>query len=202
MVIKYRQEEYAENTRRAIIEGAIELFAGNGYRRTSLDEVADRARVSKGAIYHHFSNKQDVFEAALKVVVGSHVSVISNPVRRPAEKQLALNVLFNSYLDICVDPLFSRLVLQEGPIALGWARWRVFEEEFILDNLVEPARQWLRDGYTVRVSPEMLLRALVSAIHEMALTIVDSPEPKRATAEARALINELVGSLDRLRSVG
>ena len=195
--MKYRHEEYAESTRRAILEGAISLFSVKGYAHTSLDEVAEYARVTKGAIYHHFSNKQDVFEAALTAVVSTQVGLLRNLADKTTETHQPLAGLLNSYLDTCVDPLFSRLVLQEGPIALGRASWREFEQKFILDCLIDPTRQWMRPGFIAKVSPEMLLRTLVSAIHEMALTIADSPDRERATAEARVLINELVASLDR-----
>jgi AcrR family transcriptional regulator len=199
-VTTYRRDEYAESTRKAIIEGAIQLFMGHGYLRTSLDEVAHHARVSKGAIYHHFSNKQEVFEAVLTTVTDSQVSGLRSQPGELSDARQDMAGLLGSYLETCIDPLFSRLVLEEGPIALGWTRWREFEREFILDSFIEPAQRWLQAGIDVDVSAEMLLRTLLSAVHEMALTIVDSHDRERATAEARTLIKELVASLDSRRT--
>src|SRR2546429_4647260 len=60
-----RREEYSEATKRALLDAATSLFATRGFRETSLDEVAERCRVTKGAVYHHFSSKQALFEAVL-----------------------------------------------------------------------------------------------------------------------------------------
>src|SRR2546426_897346 len=59
-----RRLEYSERTRKALVDSAVKLFTDKGYAGTSLDEIARRARVTKGALYHHFGGKQELFEAA------------------------------------------------------------------------------------------------------------------------------------------
>jgi AcrR family transcriptional regulator len=58
--------DYSESTRQALVDSAVELFTRNGYAGTSLDAIAGRARVTKGALYHHFSGKQALFEAVME----------------------------------------------------------------------------------------------------------------------------------------
>jgi AcrR family transcriptional regulator len=69
MSAKGRREEYAETTRAAIVQAAIERFTADGFVKASIDAVAESARVSKGAVYHHFTDKSDLFEAAFVAVV-------------------------------------------------------------------------------------------------------------------------------------
>src|ERR1700704_452027 len=63
MDVKSRREEYTEATRRALLDAAADLFATSGYAATSIEDVVSRARVTRGALYHHFRSKEDLFEA-------------------------------------------------------------------------------------------------------------------------------------------
>src|SRR3989442_3448107 len=66
--MRSRRADYSESTRQALVDSAVEMFAKRGYAATSLDAIAKRARVTKGALYHHFSGKQALFEAAFEAV--------------------------------------------------------------------------------------------------------------------------------------
>src|SRR4051794_27040658 len=63
--LKSRREEYSAATRKALLDSATALFAARGYARTSLDDIAAGARVTKGALYGHFESKQALFRAVL-----------------------------------------------------------------------------------------------------------------------------------------
>src|SRR6478609_1583557 len=63
-----RRQEYSASTKRALVDVARELFATQGYTGTSLDEIVAGARVTKGALYHHFSGKQALFESVFEKV--------------------------------------------------------------------------------------------------------------------------------------
>src|SRR5918994_6265056 len=63
-----RRAQYSASTKRALVEVAEELFAEQGYPATSLDQIVAGARVTKGALYHHFSGKQALFEAVFERV--------------------------------------------------------------------------------------------------------------------------------------
>src|SRR5256885_950933 len=82
--LRSRRLDYSESTRSALVDSAVELFTKRGYAGTSLDEIAKRARVTKGALYHHFSGKQSLFEAAfdqVESVVYDRLAQIMNRVR-------------------------------------------------------------------------------------------------------------------------
>src|SRR6188768_3525703 len=63
-----RRQQYSASTKRALVEIAEGLFTEHGYANTSLDQIVAGARVTKGALYHHFSGKQALFEAVFERV--------------------------------------------------------------------------------------------------------------------------------------
>lgn len=194
MTAKSRREEYAEATKEAIVKSGLELFAEKGYLRASLDEVADHARVSKGAVYHHFTNKREVFEAVFSMVSSSSISHLRTRVSAdPDAGSTNIASLLYSYFDICVDRIYYRIVLQEGPIALGWGLWRSFVQESIEQPMLGMVKNFTQYP-AAAISNELLLRILTSAIHELALTVVDNPNRSQAAQEARLLIGELAAS--------
>ena len=79
-----RRQEYSASTRRALVDVATELFTAQGYAGTSLDEIVGGARVTKGALYHHFSGKQALFESVFEKV--EERSARADPPRRPRQR--------------------------------------------------------------------------------------------------------------------
>src|SRR5690606_9647885 len=120
--------QYSASTRRALVTSAVKLFAEKGYAGTSLDEVVARARVTKGALYHHYQGKQALFEAVFEQVEEKAKATIEKRIRQSGDPwQRALEGL-RGYLEVCQDPIYRRIVLQEGPVRLGFDRWREAEE--------------------------------------------------------------------------
>ena len=76
-----RRQEYSASTKRALVDVAQELFTERGYAGTSLDEIVAGARVTKGALYHHFSGKQALFEAVFERVEDDASSSIRRAIK-------------------------------------------------------------------------------------------------------------------------
>jgi len=122
--------EYSESTRHALVDSAVDLFTKRGYAATSLDEVAKRARVTKGALYHHFSGKQALFEAAFDAVESRVMTRLAEIVVGPGDPwERAMNGI-QQYIKICLDPAYQRIVVHEAPVVMGWERWREAEDHF------------------------------------------------------------------------
>ena len=66
--VKSKKVQQGEVTRHALLDAARTLFGEQGYAATSLDEVAHTAKVTKGALYHHYSGKQELFAAVYEQV--------------------------------------------------------------------------------------------------------------------------------------
>lgn len=117
------QRERSETTAADLVRAARELFAQDGYAATSLEAVCDRARVSKGALYHHFKNKEELF----RVVCAGEQERIATAVAaayRECSQEDSWNAVFQgcrAFLEVCMDPAVQQITLLDAPGALGWA---------------------------------------------------------------------------------
>ena len=137
MSARGRREEYAETTRAAIVQAAIERFTADGFVKASIDAVAESARVSKGAVYHHFADKSDLFEAAFVVMEGRLLANLTERVAGIGDPWELMRAGVDEYLRECGQPDFRRIALEEVRVALGWVRWKEIEEK-----RPAPARRW------------------------------------------------------------
>lgn len=147
--VKSRREQYSEATRAALLEAATSLFFQRGFGRTTLEDVASATQVTRGAVYHHFANKRDLFEAVLEALekqAKQRVTAATSGVDDPWESAL---VGLDAFLEQCCDPVYGRLVWQEGPVALGWARWKECEEEHAYGLIEGFVRALLEAGQIV-----------------------------------------------------
>jgi AcrR family transcriptional regulator len=113
------RSQHAEATRRAVLTAARSLFGRNGYAQTSVDEIADAARVTKGAVYHHFAGKKALFRAVYTEVeteAQARALAAGDP-QQPAIDQLVAKM--NAYLDAALDEEIRRITLIDGPAMLG-----------------------------------------------------------------------------------
>src|SRR5437773_5827824 len=111
--VKSRREMYSEATRAALLDAATTLFAERGYAGTSLEDVATAARVTRGAVYHHFAGKQALFEAVLDQQERQADAQIVAAAVADDPWQAATQAL-DAFLTKCCEPAYSRLVWVEG----------------------------------------------------------------------------------------
>ena len=122
-----RRAQYSASTKRALIEVADELFAEHGYPATSLDPIVAGARVTKGALYHHFSGKQALFEAVFERVETDGPQPIQTGLKGERDPWLKARPACGPSSTWSSSPL-SRIVIQDGPSVLGYERFREQEE--------------------------------------------------------------------------
>jgi AcrR family transcriptional regulator len=113
------RSQHAEATRRAVLDAARSLFGRKGYAQTSVDEIADAARVTKGAVYHHFPGKEALFRAVhaeVEAEAQARTVEAGNPQQPPIDQIVAM---MNAYLDAALDDEIRRITLIDGPALLG-----------------------------------------------------------------------------------
>ena len=103
-VARRTQAERTEATTAALVDAARELFARDGYDATSLDAVAARAKVTKGAVYHHFEGKRQLFEAVFSREVERMTAPLSAAYVRKKDPWDAFGAGCRAFLDECLDP--------------------------------------------------------------------------------------------------
>jgi len=195
MTVKSRREEYAEATRRALLDAATGLFAERGYAGTSVEDIARTARVTRGALYHHFAGKRDVFEAVFEELETATIPRLL-PAEGADEDPWALLVAgFDRVLEIALEPAYQRIALVDAPAVLGWARWRELAEHHVLGLLREVLSGLMTAGLLRPQPPDLLARLLLAALVEAALTIASAPDQDRARTEAGALLRDLLEGL-------
>lgn len=195
-----RRAQYSATTKRALVDVAAAQFTEHGYAATSLDSIVAGARVTKGALYHHFSGKQGVFEAVFAKVEDEAAETIRLSLRDhddPWEKALAG---LRSFLAVVQDPTYQRVVIQDGPAILGYERFREQEErssyaivQDIVGSVLEASTYELDEP--MRQTFSRIFFGAMSAAGESVSTAED---PQRAVVRIEAAIGFI---LDGLRSI-
>ncbi|MGD0119827.1 MAG: TetR/AcrR family transcriptional regulator [Candidatus Binatus sp.] len=186
MTVKSRKLEQSIATRAALIKTARRLFARLGYAKTDIETVARRTRVTRGALYHHFKDKQDLFSAVFDLEEQKLTQKIGEAAASQANTWEGLLVGCNAFLDACLDPAVERIVLIDALAVLGWERWREIDTKYNL-RLVMAALQAAMDQGIIAPAPtDSLAHMLMGAITEAAIFIAhadDKPAARRAVGE-------------------
>lgn len=195
-----RRAAYSASTKRALIEVAEELFTDHGYAATSLDAIVAGARVTKGALYHHFSGKQALFEAVFERVENDAAKRIQKALRGqrdPWEKALAG---LRAFLSVVREPRYRRIVIQEGPSVLGYERFREQEERSTFANVLDIVRSVLAAGTWGLEEPMLhtFARIFFGAMSSAGTTVSTSDEPELEAARVEAAIGFLLAGIQVL----
>jgi len=200
MAVNSRRAEHVQDTRSALLDAARQLFAEKGYAGTGTEEIVARARVTRGALYHHFADKAGLFRAVMEAVAAELAQqLITRQLSRAAPgtegawDQLRDGV--QAFLDACTGSDFQRIVLIEGPAVLGPGAWGDLVEHHGLGLL----RTWLQraiDDHQIDPLPaDPLARVLGALIAEASLYVGQAAEPVRARAEVGATIDRILTGL-------
>jgi len=195
MTGKSRRDEYAEQTRAAVVAAAVELFSEKGYAATTIDAVAAHARVAKGGVYHHFANKADLFEAAFIAMEERLLNRVVSIVEATADTEEMVVAGIDMFLVECCDPQFRRIALEEAPAALGWARWKEIDEGFFLGLMKGGLADLATTGRYAIVDEDLTARVLLAALTEAGLAASTAKDPAAAIERARKLAGQLLEGL-------
>jgi AcrR family transcriptional regulator len=195
-LVKSRREEAVDATRSALLDSALRLFTDRGFAATSLDDVVRDARVTKGALYHHFrGGKLQLFEAVFEEVDLRLAERIAAAVPPDAGPWELVEAGLDAYLAACSDEVVRRIMFQEGPVALGWARWRELDG-CSSRELLSGTVQGLLDAGLIRPQPmELLTRLLFTTLGEAGMSVAEAADEQTARAEARRLLLDLLDGL-------
>ena len=163
--------EQSESTRRKLVRTARGLFATRGYAGTSIEDITRRARVTRGALYHHFSDKRALFRAVFEEVQGELGARITDAAMAEARPERHLEAGLNAFLDACLERDVQRIVLLDAPSVLGWEAWHEADAEHGL-GLIRTALSVAMDaGYIERQEVEPLAHMMLGAVNEAGMAI-------------------------------
>lgn len=183
--------ERSEATRTALLETARAMFAERGYAAVGTEEIVRQAGVTRGALYHHFAGKQELFEAIYEQLERELVETITTSVVADASDPLdALRAGMRAFLAACEDPALQRIAMLDAPSVLGWERWREIGQRYGLGVIQEVLGEAIAAGLIDEQPVVPLAHLLMGAIDEGAMLI--------ARADDGGLTREQVGaSLER-----
>jgi AcrR family transcriptional regulator len=188
--------ERGEATRVALLGAARALFAERGYAGVGTEEVVRRAGVTRGALYHHFRDKRDLFRAVYEQTEQEIVAAIGARMDGGADPMALLAEGVRAFLDACSDPVMMRIGLRDAPGVLGWEEWREIGDRHGLGLVTAGLRAAMDAGQIAGADVRTLAHLLLSAFAEAALLIASAEDPGAERAEVE---RTLLALLDGLR---
>ncbi len=186
-----RAEQVAQ-TKAALVAAGRRLFGTCGFAATSVEDIAREARVTTGALYHHFPTKAAVFESVFEQV---HSDLMEASLRAAGQATDAIGLLtagFGAFLDAVLEPEVQRIVITDGPAVLGLARFIELDERHAFAATVA-AIEAANEGGLLRVpDPPTLARLMFGALTRAGLLIASSAEPKATRDAVAATLHSMI----------
>ena len=154
-------------TRAGLVEAATTLFAERGFVATSIDDVAAVAGMTKGAVYHHFAGKAALFEAVFSAREAEVHARLGAALDGAPDYRSGARAALTTFLEACTEPAYGHIVFRDGPLALGWERWRECEIDYGYAFIARVLDGLAREGHLARPPglshPTVVLGMLSSA---------------------------------------
>lgn len=196
MTERRTQAERSESTRAEILKVARDLFASDGFNDTPLDLVAERAGVTKGALYHHFKNKRDLFQAvfeSLEEELCTRVIIAAGEAGPDAIASMRAGV--EEFMQTALDPAIRRIVLIEGPTVLGWEKWKEIDERYGFALVKGSLEAAMAAGALEERPVDPLARLFLAALSEAALQAARADDVEAALGEMTATVMTIIDGL-------
>jgi AcrR family transcriptional regulator len=193
------QAERTEATRTALIAAARPLFAQRGYAGVGTEEIARAAGVTRGALYHHFDGKRELFAAVYeRIEIELAERIAAGALQGSAPSPLAaMKAGAEMFLLAATEPETQRIVLLDGPAVLGWDRWRQIATEHGL-GLIEATLQAAIEAEAIDPQPvRPLAHVLMGALDEAAMLVARADDAERMRAEVGRTLGTLLDGLSR-----
>lgn len=178
-----KQAERSAATTAAILLAATKLFRKHGYDAVSIDDIADAAGCKKGAVYHHFESKQAIFERVVDDLQAAIAADLTAALSRrtssaPPARQMAQS--FQAYVKGSNHPGNRQILLIDGPMVLGWQRWREIDDRHFAGMV--RAGLWRLMSEASPATIEAATRLTLGAIMEASIACATTPNPAEAAS--------------------
>ena len=191
-----RKAEQSEATRAALLRAARELFIMRGYAAVGTEAIVRRAKVTRGALYHHFRDKTDLFRAVHEQLEAEMAEKIAAQLAAGgSDDQLELlRQGARTFLDHTTGPL-ARVTLVDAPAVLGWVEWRAIDERYGL-GLIMAGLQGAIDAGVLREQPvKPLAHLLLAAIGKAGMLVANAGDPEAVRAQVEPPLLALLEGL-------
>jgi AcrR family transcriptional regulator len=193
--VKTKKALQSEATRAKLLKAGRKLFAKHGYASVGTEEIVRAAGVTRGALYHQFADKRELFAAVFEETERETIAkaiAAQTPVEDPVE---GLRAAFVGWLDACSEPGVQRIILVDAPGVLGWEEWRAIGEQLGLGGTIAALQAGMDAGALAKQPVKPLAHVIVAAVDEAALYVARAEDQALAKAEMTGIIDRLVDSL-------
>ncbi|MGJ3239326.1 MAG: TetR/AcrR family transcriptional regulator [Anaerolineae bacterium] len=219
MVTKSKKVEQGNATRAALLQSALHLFGLHGYADTSLDAIVQAAGITKGAFYHHFSSKEDVFLRVFEMVKqelsrATFTMHVDYPIRLTGDaqqpRQLPIKKFTEQnneevwqdlidrcrkYIELHTDPQIRRIVLEDARSVLKWEDWYEVENAYGVVILRANLRRAMHRGLVKQLPLETLASMLTGALNEACMLVANAEDRTRTLNEAALIVEQFLDGI-------
>jgi AcrR family transcriptional regulator len=182
-------------TRAKLVKVARKLFAKNGYSGVGTEEVVKRAGVTRGALYHQFEDKKDLFRAVYEQVEQELFEKVTSRAGTETDPIEELKAGARYWLELCLEPEVQRIVLLDGPAVLGWHEWREVGGRWGIQAIEGALTLCMEMGAIDRQPVSALAHVLMGALDEAALYVAESEDKATANAEMGQVLERMIDTL-------
>ena len=190
--VKRLRDLHAEATRAALVQSAVVRFARDGYGGTSLDDIASDVGTTKGAVYHHFKDKQRVFQAAYEHLSHSLIGALEAD---PRTSEGGVRGAINAFLALASQDSYRRVLFIEGPAVLGNKLCREIDMRYALGLLSRLVGQYSPQALLDEVSIGVLASMLIALLIEAAQLISAAEDPEDTLRQVDVVLKTSIGAL-------
>jgi AcrR family transcriptional regulator len=187
--------QQSEATRRKLLRVGRDLFARRGFNDVPTEEIVRRAGVTRGALYHHFRDKRDLFAAVVEQLEQEVSERVAQAALTKSDAWEQQRAAIDVYLDVCLEPAVQRILLTDAPSVRGLAAWREIEARYGLGLVSAGLGAVMEAGFIDEQPIEPLAHLLLGALTEGGLLIARSEDRERARREVGEGVDRILEGL-------
>jgi len=190
-----RKAEQSRETQDRLIKVAKELFTSKGYAGTAMEDLVAKAGMTRGALYHQYADKRDLFRAVFEDVerqLGERIGAAAAAESDPWEM---IRAGARALLEASLEPAVRRIVLTDGPSVLGWEEWRRIDAQYAYGMVRVALEANMESRNLPRLAIEPFTHLIIGALNEAGLAVAASRTPERTRDEFLATLDGVLTAL-------
>ncbi len=182
-------------TRTMVVAAARELFGRRGYANVRTEDVVRRAGLTRGALYHHFRDKRELFAAVVEEAERSLLEVVASATEAhedPVDRVLAS---MHTALEAFGEAEFRQIALADAPAVLGWPALRRIDDRYALGHFKRTLADAMDAGALTRHAVEPVAHVLMGAVLEGSMLVMRSDQQEAMRGRVACIFSDLVDGL-------
>jgi AcrR family transcriptional regulator len=195
--MKSLREEHAQATREAILAAARKLFTAKGYDTSSIDEIAGAARVTSGALYHHFRSKREIMRAVFELLESELKERISEAAKDAKSATEAMRLTLRALFKACFEDDVRSIVFEQAPRVLGWEEWRTIDAEYAMELLLALLSRLRKERKLARYDDKVTATLFLAALAEAGLQVASNRNDARLQSQCEKILEAFLRGLEQ-----